>query len=160
MHGGGHERGFRSGTLNVPGIVGLGAAAELCRTSMASETAHWRRLRDQLERGIEAAGGVSLNGDPVNRLPHVANLSFAGISGEKLVAALSDIALSAGSACNTASIETSHVLRAMGVSAELARQSLRLSLGRRTTEEDIAYVIDRIVNVVSELREQPAPVAI
>lgn len=158
MHGGGHERGFRSGTLNVPGIVGLGAAAEICRTSFATDTARWTKLRDRLEQGIEMAGGVSINGDPENRLPHVTNLSFAGISGEKLVGALGGIALSAGSACNSASVEASHVLRAMGVSPELARQSLRLSVGRRTTDEDVAYVVDRIVNVVTELREQPAPV--
>jgi cysteine desulfurase len=158
LHGGGHERGFRSGTLNVPGIVGLGAAAEICRTSLADESRHLTDLRDRLEQAMEMAGGVSINGDVRSRLPHVTNLSFAGISGEKLVASLGGIALSAGSACNSASVEASHVLRAMNV-PELARQSLRLSVGRRTTIEDVNYVAEKIVRIVTELREVPVAIA-
>jgi cysteine desulfurase len=156
FHGGGHERGFRSGTLNVPGIVGLGAAAEICRTLFAEEVARFRSLRDRLEQQILSAGGVSVNGDPDHRLPNVCNLSFAGIRGEKLVAGLGDIALSTGSACNSASMEASHVLRAMGVGADLARQSIRLSVGRSTTEEQCDYVANKIVTVVTDLREQQA----
>ncbi|HEX8913320.1 MAG TPA: aminotransferase class V-fold PLP-dependent enzyme, partial [Humisphaera sp.] len=156
FHGGGHERGFRSGTLNVPGIVGLGAAAELCRAGMAEEIARYADLRDRLEQHVLMAGGVSVNGDPDHRLPNVTNLSFAGIRGEKLVAGLDDVALSTGSACNSASMESSHVLRAMGVGPELARQSIRLSVGRSTTAEQVDYVAEKIVRVVTDLREQQA----
>ena len=156
LHGGGHERGFRSGTLNVPGIVGFGAAAEVCRLEMAHEGERTAALRDQLEQQIQAAGGVSVNGDPLRRLPNVTNLSFAGIRGDRLVAALDDVAVSAGSACTSASLEASHVLRAMGVDPQLAAQSIRLSVGRSTTREQIDYVADKIVRVVADLREQPA----
>jgi cysteine desulfurase len=160
LHGGGHERGFRSGTLNVPGIVGLGAAAELARRTLAAEADRCAALRDRLEQAIEAAGGVSVNGDPDHRLPHVTNLSFAGIRGDKLVAALDDVAVSAGSACNSASLDASHVLRAMGVDAALARQSLRISVGRQTTEAQVDYVAAKIVRVVTDLREQQATPAV
>lgn len=160
LHGGGHERGFRSGTLNVPGIVGLGAAAELSRETLATEADRCAALRDRLEHAIQFAGGVSVNGDPDHRLPHVTNLSFAGIRGDKLVAALDDVAVSAGSACNSASLEASHVLRAMGLDGALARQSLRISVGRRTTTADVDYVSDKIVRVVTDLREQQATHAV
>jgi cysteine desulfurase len=154
LHGGGHERGLRSGTLNVPGIVGLGAAAEICRTSLATEAARYAVLRDRLEHAIQTAGGVSVNGDVEHRLPTVTSLSFAGIRGDKLVAALDDIAVSTGSACKSASLEASHVLRAMGVDAALAQQSVRMSVGRSTTVEQVDYVTEKIVRVVTDLREQ------
>jgi cysteine desulfurase len=156
LHGGGQERGLRSGTLNVPGIVGLGAAAELCRSSMAAEAARFAVLRDRLEQEIQTAGGVSVNGDVQHRLPNTTNLSFAGIRGDKLVAALDDVAVSTGSACKSASLEASHVLRAMGIDAALAQQSVRMSVGRSTTVEQVDYVAQKFVRIVTELREQQA----
>lgn len=160
FHGGGHERGFRSGTLNVPGIVGLGVAADICREHLSDETARTASLRDRLEQTIQQAGGVAINGDPAGRLPNVCNLSFAGIRGDKLVAALDDVALSTGSACNSAGVEASHVLRAMGIDAQLAAQSIRLSVGRSTTIEQVDYVADKIVQVVTDLREQQTSYAV
>ena len=157
LHGGGHERGFRSGTLNVPGIVGLGAAAEVCRLEMAAEAARTTDLRDRLEHQIQSAGGVSVNGDPVHRLPNVTNLSFAAVRGDRLVAALDGVAVSAGSACTSASLEASHVLRAMGVDPQLAAQSVRFSVGRMTTRAQVDYVADKVVRAVTDLREQPVP---
>lgn len=160
LHGGGHERGFRSGTLNVPGIVGLGMAAEICREALATETARTASLRDRLEQTIQSVGGVAINGDPEARLPNVCNLSFAGIRGDKLVAALDDVAMSTGSACNSAGVEASHVLRAMGVEAQLAAQSIRLSVGRHTTVEQVHYVANKIFQVVTDLREQQTAQAV
>lgn len=160
LHGGGHERGFRSGTLNVPGIVGLGAAAEICRESLSAEVARTSDLRDRLELAIKQAGGVSINGDIAARLPNVCNVSFAGIRGDKLVAGLDDVALSTGSACNSAGVEASHVLRAMGIDAQLASQSIRLSVGRSTTVEQVDYVAQKIVKLATELREQQTAQAV
>ncbi|MDB5298053.1 MAG: cysteine desulfurase IscS [Phycisphaerales bacterium] len=158
MHGGGHERGFRSGTLNVPGIVGLGMAAELCAAGLRDEAARTAGLRDRLEQRIAAAGGVSVNGHPTARLPFVTNLSFAGIRGDRLTGLLGDVAVSAGSACTSASLEASHVLRAMGVDPQLAAQSVRLSVGRSTTLEQVEYAAGRLVRAVTELREPPADI--
>ena len=152
LDGGGHERGFRSGTLNVPGIVGVGAAAEICRAEMAAESARISGLRDRLEQGIRHAGGVTVNGDPAHRLPHLSNLLFAGLDGEGLVAALASVAVSSGSACSSGSLEASYVLRALGVSPELARNSVRFSLGRHTTREEIDYVVNTVAAAVHRLR--------
>jgi cysteine desulfurase len=152
LDGGGHERGFRSGTLNVPGIVGVGAAAETCRAEMSAESARVGGLRDRLEQGIRHAGGVTVNGDPAYRLPHLSNLSFAGLDGEGLVAALASVAVSSGSACSSGSMEASYVLRALGVSPELARNSVRFSLGRYTTREEIDYVVSTVAAAVHRLR--------
>ncbi|HEY0273512.1 MAG TPA: IscS subfamily cysteine desulfurase [Chitinophaga sp.] len=155
MDGGGHERGFRSGTMNVPGIVGFGHAAELCRLHRAEEHARLCALRNRLENGLLALGQVSVNGDTAQRLPQVSNLAFAQVSGEMLSAAFaSQVALSSGSACNAASMEPSYVLQAMGLPDELARASLRLSLGRFTTEAEIDAVITAISAAVRKLRGQ------
>jgi len=154
FHGGGHERGFRSGTLNVPGIVGLGMAADLCRMQLDADIRHLAMLRDRLEEALCAVGGVQVNGDPAARLPHVTNLSFSDVDGVALVAGLDDIAFSYGSACNSASIEASHVLRAMGVPPALASQSLRLSVGRQTTVDEVNYAAEKIRHVVAALRRK------
>ena len=152
LDGGGHERGFRSGTLNVPGIVGVGAAAEVALHEMEIEIPRLVALRDRLESGILQTGGVCVNGDPRHRMPHLTNLSFAGLDGEGLVAALAGIAVSSGSACNSASIEASYVLRALGVSSELARNSVRFSLGRSNTREEVDYVVSVVAAAVHRLR--------
>lgn len=154
MDGGGHERGFRSGTLNVPGIVGLGAAARLCQAQSESDGTRLRHLRDRLHAGIaDALPDVSLNGHPVERLPNTLNLSFGGVESEALLANLPDIAVSSGSACSSASIEPSHVLKAMGLTDRAAHSSLRFSLSRDTTEEEIKRVIDRVVQAARRLRD-------
>lgn len=197
IDGGGHERGMRSGTLNVPGIVGLGKAAELCRLQMTTEAARLTRLRDQLENGLLQLDGVQVNGgaaqhlplektpvndgtaqhepldnavnsgsaqrsapedpplnsDAAHRLPQVSNLSFAGVEGNALMLGFNkNIAVSAGSACTSASMEPSFVLKALGLSDELARSSLRFSLGRFTTEEEIVYTIGKVAETVRSLR--------
>jgi cysteine desulfurase len=156
LDGGGHERGFRSGTLNVPGIVGVGMACEIARTDMSAETARLAGMRDRLQHGIRQAGGVTVNGDEAHRLPHVANLSFADVNGEALWAALDGIAVSSGSACSSASLEASYVLRALGVSPELARNSVRFSLGRWTTEEEVDFVVATVTSAVRRLRRAHA----
>ena len=154
MDGGGHERGMRSGTLNVPGAVGMGMACEICRAEMSEEAAREETLRDRLYDGITARlHHVTLNGHPTRRLPNTLNLSFAYVEGEALMMKMKDIAVSSGSACTSASLEPSHVLNAMGVSEELAHNSIRFSLGRSTTEEEIDYTIDRVVKAVKELWE-------
>ncbi len=154
MHGGGHERGLRSGTLNVPGIVGLGAAAEICAAEMPAEAPRLQGLRDRLERSITAAlDAVKLNGHPTRRLPNTLNLSFAYVEGESLMMKMTDVAVSSGSACTSASLEPSYVLRALGVGDELAHGSIRFSLGRFNTAEEIDYVARRVVESVNELRE-------
>ena len=154
MDGGGHERGMRSGTLNVPGIVGLGAACEIAGAEIASEGPRVRKLRDRLEEKI--TGGlneVHLNGHPQARLDGNLNLSFAGVDGESLLMGLGEIALSSGSACTSATLEPSYVLRALGVKDDLAQSSLRFGLGRFNTRAEVAYVADRVIAEVNRLRE-------
>ena len=156
IDGGGHERGLRSGTLNVPGIVGFGAAADICRTELAAEGERIGRLRDRLLAALEARlDGVTVNGSMDQRLPHNLNVSFAGVEGESLLVGLDDVAVSSGAACTTASpgLEPSHVLRAIGLPDELARASLRFGLGRWTTEEEIDYAADKVSSLVERLRQ-------
>jgi len=142
IDGGGHERGFRSGTLNVPGIVGMGKAAELCGLKAEEERGRLKILRNRLEGGLGKLGRIVINGDTGNRLPNVTNISFEGISAEKLLSLLNgDIAFSLGSACTSASKEPSHVLEAMHLKDPVIRGSIRLSLGRFTTDEDIDKAI-------------------
>ena len=152
--GGGHEQGFRSGTLNVPGIVGVGAACELAMLEMEQETRRLSALRDRLESGImELLGGVIVNGNVAHRLPQVTNLSFADLDGEQLLSNLTlDLAVSSGSACTSASMEPSFVLKAIGVSNELAYASVRFSLGKSNTAEQIEFAIGRVTEAVRSLR--------
>jgi cysteine desulfurase len=151
--GGGHERGMRSGTLPVPLIVGFGAACDLARAEMAAEALRLRRLRDRLYNGLTSRlENVLLNGDWEHRLPGNLNLSFAGVHGEALLMALKTIAVSSGSACTSASVEPSYVLRALGVSDDLAHASLRFGLGRYNTEEEVDYTIDEVARQVARLR--------
>jgi cysteine desulfurase len=154
MDGGGHERGMRSGTLNVPGIVGLGKACELARTELAEESARCRALRDHLHERIEQElGFVELNGHPTERLPGNLNLSFHFVEGESLIMGVSDVAVSSGSACTSASLEPSHVLRAMDVGEDLAHSSIRFGIGRFTTREEVDYAATAVVKAVKRLRE-------
>ena len=154
LHGGGHERGMRSGTLNVPGIVGMGHAAELCRLHLDTEPARMAALRDRLKDGIlTQLDEVFLNGHPTERTPSNLNLSFAYVEGESLMMGMDDIAVSSGSACTSASLEPSYVLKALGVGDELAHSSIRFSLGRFNTQEEIDYTIGRVVGAVRRLRE-------
>ena len=154
MDGGGHERGMRSGTLNVPGIVGFGRACELCQVEMNEEATRLGSLRDKLKDGIlNRIADVSINGSLERRLPHNLNISFAHVDGESLLMGLTDIAVSSGSACTTDLPEPSHVLQALGVKNELAHSSIRFGLGRFNTEEEIDYAINRVAEVVSRLRE-------
>lgn len=154
MDGGGHERGNRSGTLNVPGIVGLGRACELYENEGAAERRHTLSLRERLrERLMQELDLVTLNGHAVQRLPGNLNLSFAFVEGEALMMAIRDIAVSSGSACTSASLEPSYVLRAMGIREELAHSSIRFGIGRFNTEEEIDYVVDRVVSQVRRLRD-------
>ncbi len=154
MDGGGHERGLRSGTLNVPGIVGFGKACALCAEEMEAEAQRLEVLRDRLLDWIlQALDGVSLNGGPDQRLPSNLNLSFAGVDGESLLLGLDDIAVSSGSACTTDTPEPSHVLRALGIKPELAHASIRFGLGRFNTAEEVDYASAKVVDVVNRLRE-------
>lgn len=154
MDGGAHERGLRSGTLNVPGIVGFGMAAEICRSELPLESARLRGLRDRLLEGLQqVVGDVRVNGSIEARLPHSLNISFTRIDGESLLMAFDDIAVSSSSACASGNVEPSHVLDAIGVTGELAHASIRFGLGRFTTEEEVEYVIDRLGTVVGRLRE-------
>ncbi len=154
VHGGGHERGNRSGTLNVPGIVGFGEAVRIARESMAEESARIAELRDYMRARIEKEiPHVQLNGHPEHMLPGHLNMSFSYIEGESLLMALKDVALSSGSACTSASLEPSYVLRAMGLDDELAHSSLRMTLGRFTTKEEVDYVVDLLRKHVERLRE-------
>ncbi len=154
MDGGGHERGMRSGTLNVPGIVGFGRACELCQVEMNEEATRLGSLRDKLKDGIlNRIADVSINGSIEHRLPHNLNISFAHVDGESLLMGLNDIAVSSGSACTTDLPEPSHVLQALGVKNELAHSSIRFGLGRFNTEEEADYAIDRVAEVVARLRE-------
>uniref|UniRef100_UPI001B311D73 IscS subfamily cysteine desulfurase n=1 Tax=Rufibacter roseolus TaxID=2817375 RepID=UPI001B311D73 len=153
MDGGGHERGMRSGTLNVPGIVGLGKAAEICRTDMASDTARIIAMRDRLETELLQMEESYLNGNKESRLPHVSNISFKYVEGEGLMMGVKDIAVSSGSACTSASLEPSYVLKAMGMSDDLAHSSLRFGLSRFTTDEEVDYAISHVKEAVTKLRE-------
>ena len=153
IHGGGHERGMRSGTLNVPGIVGLGKAAELCGQHMEAEAARLTALRERLKDGIlSQLDEVELNGHPTERTPTNLNLSFKYVEGESLMMGMREIAVSSGSACTSASLEPSYVLRAIGVGDELAHSSIRFSLGRFNTEAEIDYTVERVVKAVRKLR--------
>jgi cysteine desulfurase len=153
IHGGGHERGMRSGTLNVPGLVGLGEACRIAREDFDKDQAHYRSLRDRLEQRIRSRlGHVALNGDPEHRLPTTLNLSFAYVEGESLIMGVPDVAVSSGSACTSASLEPSYVLRALGVGDELAHSSIRFSVGRFTTEQEVDAAADEIIKTVNRLR--------
>lgn len=154
MDGGGHERGMRSGTMNVPGIVGFGKACEICRNEMEGEAARLSILRDKLEKGLLELEEAYVNGNTEHRLPHVANISFKYVEGEGLMMGFNkNIALSSGSACTSASLEPSYVLKALGLGDDLAHSSLRFGLGRFTTEEQIDYTISAIKETVLKLRE-------
>jgi cysteine desulfurase len=154
LDGGGHERGLRSGTLAVPLIVGFGLACDLCREEMTAEASRQAGLRDRLREGIQGQlEGVTLNGHPTERLPGNLNLSFAWVDGEALLTSLRNVAVSSGSACTSASLEPSYVLRAMGVSDDLARGSLRFGLGCFTTLDEVQWVIEEVVRGVHRLRE-------
>ncbi|RZK73457.1 MAG: IscS subfamily cysteine desulfurase [Pedobacter sp.] len=153
MDGGGHERGMRSGTLNVPGIVGLGKACELCRLEMDSEAQRLSGLRDKLESALTQLEESYVNGNVEHRLPHVANISFKYVEGEGLMMAMKDLAVSSGSACTSASLEPSYVLKSLGLSDDLAHSSIRFGLGRFTTEEEIDYAIENTKKAVNHLRD-------
>jgi cysteine desulfurase len=154
IDGGGHERGMRSGTLNVPGIVGLGAACEIAQKEMAEESVRLRKLRDRLQAGLEAKlDEVFINGSIEHRLPNNLNMSFAYVEGESLLMGINDIAVSSGSACTSATLEPSYVLKALGVGEDLAHTSIRFGLGRFNTEEEVDYVTEKMVQVVTKLRE-------
>ncbi len=154
IHGGGHERGMRSGTLPVPLIVGFGKACELCEQEMATESVRMEKMRDRLQEGIMGAmDEVYLNGHPTERLPGNLNISFAYVEGEALLMGVKEIALSSGSACTSATLEPSYVLRALGVGSDLAHSSIRFGLGRFNTDEEIEYTIDRMIKAVNHLRE-------
>ena len=154
MDGGGHERGNRSGTLNVPGIVGFAKACELMMTDGVEENARIARLRDRLRTRLQSAlDQVTLNGDAERRLPGNLNLSFAFVEGEGLMMAIKDVAVSSGSACTSASLEPSYVLKSMGLDEDLAHSSLRFGLGRFNTEEEVDFVADLLINKVKKLRD-------
>jgi cysteine desulfurase len=154
INGGGHERGMRSGTLNVPGIVGLGKAAELCRLEMEKDTERVRKLRDRLNDGLhQNLDEIYINGSTEHRLPNNLNISFAYVEGESLLMGINDVAVSSGSACTSASLEPSYVLKALGAGDDLAHSSIRFGLGRWTTDEEVDYVIDKLTKVVRRLRE-------
>jgi cysteine desulfurase len=154
MDGGGHERGMRSGTLNVPGIVGLGEACDICRREMPEETKRLRYLRDKLRNKLESElDEVYLNGSWEHRLPHSLNLSFAYVEGESLLMGINDVAVSSGSACTSATLEPSYVLKALGLGDDIAHSSIRFGIGRFNTEEEIDYVAAKLIDVVRKLRE-------
>ncbi len=154
ISGGGHERGMRSGTLNVTGIVGLGKAAQLCQQEMEKDTARLRALRDRLNKELHASlDEIYINGSMEHRLPHNLNISFAYVEGESLLMGINDVAVSSGSACTSASLEPSYVLKALGAGDDLAHSSIRFGLGRWTTDEEVDYVVDKLTKVVRRLRE-------
>lgn len=153
IHGGGHERGMRSGTLPTHQIVGMGEAARIAKECMVEESARILALRNRLWNGIKTMEAVFLNGDEVHRISGNLNVSLAYVEGESLIMALKDLAVSSGSACTSASLEPSYVLRALGLSDELAHSSLRFSIGRYTTEEEVDYAIEKIRHAVTKLRE-------
>ena len=157
IDGGGHERGLRSGTLNVPGIVGFGRAAQIARESLESEAARMRELRDRLLRRLTGhVPDLHVNGSLERRLPNNLNVSFPGVSGEALLVGIGDICVSAGSACSSGSEEPPYVLKALGLDADLARASIRFGLGRYTTEEEVDYAADKVASVVRQLRHMDA----
>ncbi len=153
MHGGGHERGMRSGTLPTHQIVGMGEAFRLARLEMATEGERIRMLRDRLRKGLSGIEEVYVNGDVEHRVPHNLNISFNYVEGESLIMAIKDIAVSSGSACTSASLEPSYVLRALGRSDELAHSSIRFTVGRFTTEEEIDFAVELLKRKVGKLRE-------
>src|SRR5499427_7006002 len=154
IDGGGHERGMRSGTLNVPGIVGLGKACEIAQKEMPEESVRLRGLRDRLKAGLEAKlDEVFVNGSMEHRLPNNLNMSFAYVEGESLLMGINDVAVSSGSACTSATLEPSYVLKALGVGEDLAHTSIRFGLGRFNTDEEVDYVTNRLAEVVTKLRE-------
>ncbi len=154
MDGGGHERGMRSGTLNVPGIVGFGKACELARLEMADDAIRLSKLRDKLETSLMQLEEAYVNGNREHRLPHVTNISFKYVEGEGLLMGFNkNIALSSGSACTSASLEPSYVLKALGLGDDLAHSSLRFGLGRFTTEDQIDYTIKAVSETVLKLRD-------
>lgn len=154
MHGGGHERGMRSGTLNVPGIVGFGKAAEVAERVMADEYGRIQRLRDRMWDAIRIElDEVYLNGHPTERIPNNLNISFAYVEGESLMMGMKELAVSSGSACTSASLEPSYVLKAIGVGEDLAHTSIRFGLGRFTTDEEIDFAIKKVVQTVRRLRD-------
>lgn len=153
MHGGGHERGMRSGTLATHQIVGMGEAFRIAREEMATENERIRMLRDRLLKGLQEIDEVYVNGDLAHRVPHNLNISFNFVEGESLIMAVKDIAVSSGSACTSASLEPSYVLRALGRSDELAHSSIRFSIGRFTTKEDVDYTINLMKSKIGKLRE-------
>jgi cysteine desulfurase len=154
MDGGGHERGMRSGTLNVPGIVGMGEACGICHREMPEESKRLSHLRDKLRNTFETElDEVFINGSMEHRLPHNLNMSFAYVEGESLLMGINDVAVSSGSACTSATLEPSYVLKALGVGDDLAHTSIRFGLGRFNTEEEVDYVAGRVIEVVRKLRE-------
>ena len=154
MDGGGHERGLRSGTLNVPGIVGLGVACQISVDEMESEAQRLSELRNRLKnRLFESLDGLQLNGSMDRRLPHNLSIGFSGVDGESLLMGLDDIAVSSGSACTSEIPEPSHVLRALGVPEKIAHASLRFGLGRQTTVEEVDYAVEKVASVVTRLRQ-------
>jgi len=153
MDGGGHERGMRSGTLNVTGIVGFGKACEIAKAEMAEESNRLSGMRDRLERELLTLEESYLNGNKENRLPHTTNISFKYVEGEGLMMGVKDVAVSSGSACTSASLEPSYVLKSLGLDDELAHSSLRFGLGRFTTEEEIDFTINLVKEAVTKLRE-------
>jgi cysteine desulfurase len=153
IHGGGHERGMRSGTLPTHQIVGMGKAFDLAKDEMARDHEHAINLRDRLWNGLKNIEAVYINGDQTQRVPGNLNVSFAYVEGESLIMALKDMAVSSGSACTSASLEPSYVLRALGLTDELAHSSIRFSVGRFSTVEEIDYVVETVQNAIGKLRE-------
>ena len=154
IDGGGHEREMRSGTLNVPGIVGFGKAAEICKNELLQDSLNTSKLRNKLEHALLNEGNVYINGSKLQRLPNISNLSFKNVEGQALMMSINkEIAVSSGSACTSASLEPSYVLKALGLEDELAHSSIRFSLGRMTTEEEMDYVIQQVLLNVRRLRE-------
>jgi cysteine desulfurase len=153
IDGGGHERGMRSGTLNVTGIVGFGKACELCMNEMPAESQKLSRLRDRLkDQLMSQLDETFINGSMIHRLPHNINISFAYVEGESLLMGINDVAVSSGSACTSATLEPSYVLKALGVGEDLAHTSIRFGIGRFNTEEEVDYVVARVVETVTRLR--------
>ena len=154
IDGGGHERGMRSGTLNVPGIVGLGKAAEICQKEMAAEGERELKMRNALQKKLESAlDYIHVNGSMEHRLPGNLNVSFVYVEGESLLMGINDIAVSSGSACTSATLEPSYVLKALGLGDDVAHSSIRFGLGRFNTQEEVDYVADKVIDVVQKLRE-------